>query len=108
MKDLRHLLLLLLVTVIMAITPTSMWAAHDEPASNEIWYTTNNSTKILPDMKRWKATITSIKFDKEKRCWVMTFNADVTTIGSRAFHNCSSLHSITLPNTIEKNRRRCF
>lgn len=41
-------------------------------------------------------------FDPQLNRWVMTFTADLITIGEKAFSSCSSLTSISFPHTLTK------
>ena len=44
--------------------------------------------------------IISNTYDSEKECWVIKFDGDVTTIGEWAFYACSSLTSVTIPDSV--------
>ena len=70
--------------------------------NNEIWYTNGNTTEpTTPDNTDvFGANIVSNTFDAKKECWVIKFDGDVTTIGDNAFWGCSSLTSITIPDSV--------
>ena len=67
-----------------------------KPANNEIWYTNGSTTqKTTPrETNAFGANIVSNLYDEEKKCWVITFDGDVTEIGEGAFYKCSSLTSL--------------
>ena len=69
---------------------------------NEIWYTNGSTTE--PTTPRYTdvfgANIVSNTFDAEKECWVIKFDGDATTIGNWAFGYCSSLTSVTIPDSV--------
>ncbi len=73
------------------------------PANNEIWYT-NGSTTVPTEPLRtnaFGATYLSNVYNIEKECWIMTFDCDVTQIGTEAFRSCWNLTSIYLPKSIK-------
>ena len=79
----------------------------DIPA-NEIWYTTINGSAITlsyPDV--FGAKIISNVYEKSGK-GIITFDGDVTSIGNRAFYECSSLTSITLPDSVTSIGNRAF
>ena len=76
--------------------------AQPTPANNEIWYT-NGSTTVATtpyETNVFGANIVSNTYDAEKECWVIKFDGEVTTIGREAFYKCSSLKSITIPDSV--------
>ena len=75
---------------------------NDGPANNEIWYTNGSTTEATTPNKTdvFGANILSNTYDAEKECWVIKFDGDVTTIGLDAFRNCSSLTSVTIPDSL--------
>ena len=80
----------------------SIEAPLDKIAYNEIWYT-NGSTTIATTPNKtdvFGASIVSNTYDTEKECWVIKFDSDVTTIGEKAFYGCSSLTSVTIPDSV--------
>ena len=73
-----------------------------KPANNEIWYTNGSATKPTNPRNTddFGATIISNIYDNEKECWVIKFDGEVTTIGNYAFEDCSSLTSVTIPDSV--------
>ena len=70
--------------------------------ADEIWYT-NGSTTVptTPYAKNvFGAYIESNTYDTGKECWIIKFDGDVTTIGDYAFQVCSSLTSVTIPDSV--------
>ena len=72
------------------------------PANNEIWYTNCSTTEATTPYKTnvFGANILSNTYDAEKECWVIKFDGDVTTIGDYTFSGCSSLTSVTIPDSV--------
>ncbi len=76
--------------------------AQPTPANNEIWYTNGSTTEATTPYKTnvFGANIVSNTYDAAKECWVIKFDGKVTTIGREAFYKCSSLKSITIPDSV--------
>ena len=76
--------------------------ATAKPANNEIWYTNGSTTEATTPYKTnvFGANIISNTYDADMQCWVIKFDGDVTTIGDNAFYNCSSLTTITIPDSV--------
>ena len=68
---------------------------------NQIWYT-NGSTKYATEPYRsaFDVGIVSNTYNPSKNCWVIKFDGDVTSIGDAAFLGCSSLTSVTIPDSV--------
>lgn len=68
-----------------------------KPANNEIWYTTSDEN-IIKDIRTTAFNTTLISHTYNNGKGIITFNKDITSVGSYAFYNCSTLETITLPN----------
>ena len=69
------------------------------PASNEIWYTSFNGKVVTPDnTSAFGANITSNTYNNGMG--IITFDGDVTSIGNKAFFDCDSLTSVTIPDSV--------
>lgn len=100
MRDLKQTIMFCLFFMIGMVT-----YAQEIP-NNEIWY---EASSKLPETDisyysglhtdAFNATITSHGFSNGKG--IITFNADVTSIGESAFSDCSGLTSITIPNSVK-------
>ena len=72
------------------------------PANNEIWYTNGSTTDATEpySVQYFDANIVSNTYDVEKECWVIKFDDNITSIGSYAFYQRTSLTSITIPDSV--------
>ena len=70
--------------------------------NNEIWYTNDSITKASAPSNEnvFGANIVSNTYDIDKECWVIKFDGEVTTIGWFAFADCTSLTSVTIPDSV--------
>ena len=95
-------LLLLFALAVVAMS------CGDHCPSNEIWYTSADGNIVEPysgegsqdNFTVFGANIVSNKYDADKDCWVITFDGDITSIGDGAFAHCSSLTSVTIPDSV--------
>ena len=88
-----------------AIQPMAVLEAKfvaTKPANNEIWYTNSSTTEATTpnNTNAFGANIVSNTYDTAKECWVIKFDGKVTTIGREAFYKCSSLTSVTIPDSV--------
>ena len=70
--------------------------------SDEIWYTNDSTTEPTKPYRTnvFGANILSNTYSEDSERWVIKFDGEVTTIGGSAFYNCSSLESITIPDSV--------
>ena len=66
--------------------------------NNQIWYTSSDGNVVKPYMYEFGATAKSNTYSNGKG--VITFYGDVTTIGEEAFRSCTSLTSVTIPDSV--------
>ena len=79
----------------------------DGPADNEIWYTSSDGNVVTPYATDvFGANIVSNIYENGKG--VIKFDGDVTSLGDSAFYECSSLTSITIPNSVTSFRYGTF
>lgn len=75
-----------------------------EHISNQIRYTTSDGKTITPNS--YNGTIISNTYTNGKG--VITFDCAQTSIGGGAFNNCSTLTSITIPNSVTQIGNSAF
>ena len=69
------------------------------PPSDEIWYTSSDGNIVTPSSTTYALpTIVSNTYSNGKG--IIKFASDVTSIGGIAFRECSSLTSVTIPNSV--------
>ena len=79
-------------------------------ANTEIWYTNGSTTDATTPRNEgaFGANIVSNTYDAEKECWVIKFDSAITSIGNTAFDNCTSLTSVTIPDSVTSIGSRAF
>ena len=81
--------------------------AAPQPANNEIWYTSSDGAVVTPYATNvFGANIVSNTYENGKG--VIKFDGEVAQIGERAFYNCATLTSISIPNTIYLTNKEAF
>ena len=93
----------------MAALAVEFVAPVVKPANNEIWYTNGSTTEATtPNKTAFGVNIVSNTYDAEKECWVIKFDGEVTTIGSYAFNRCSTITSVTIPESVTSINNGAF
>ena len=70
------------------------------PPANEIWYTSTDGKTITPMVSDFGQGVRIISNVYKDGKGVITFNGDLTIVGSSAFQSCSSLASVYLPESV--------
>ena len=64
-------------------------------------YTNGSTTEpINLSNNSFNVNVASNTYDPGKGCWVVKFDGDLYTIGDDVFRNCSSLTSVTIPDSV--------
>ena len=101
-----HIMKRLLATLSRLFSSTSR-----AQKTSEILYTngsTTEATKPFAPIAFGGARILSNSYDPARSCWVMAFDRIVTEIGEKAFNECTSLTSVTIPNGVTEIGRMAF
>ena len=75
----------------------------------QIWYTTTDGNKLFPSdtaPSKFGAILKSNEYKNNKG--VLTFDAPVTSIGENAFSGCTSLTSVTIPDSVTSIGKNAF
>lgn len=78
---------------------------------NQIWYTSSDNQAVTPypyASDPFDANIVSNTYNAEKKCWVLAFDKDITTIGEMAFSGCKNLTTVTIPDGVTTINGRAF
>lgn len=78
---------------------------------NQIWYTSSDNQAVTPypyASDPFDANIVSNTYNAEKKCWVLAFDKDITTIGEMAFSGCENLTTVTIPDGVTTINGRAF
>jgi len=90
-----------------AIQPMAAFELKIKPYPNEIWYTSSNGSVVVPcKTDVFGANIVSNTYENGKG--IIKFDGDVTSIGYRAFADCTSLTSVTIPNRVTSIENYAF
>lgn len=73
--------------------------SHKIP-NNQIWYTSSDAVFVTPcETDAFGASIISNIYENGRG--IITFDGNITSIGSDAFYDCDRLTSITIPNSVK-------
>ena len=79
----------------------------EKQPDNEIWYTSTNGTIVSPNNRYgFGATLLTNEYLDGKG--ILTFDGAISSLGNNAFYNCSSLESISLPQSVTSIKLNAF
>ena len=80
------------------------------PNNNQIFYVSSTASVITPYNASAfnNASITSNAYSQDRKFGIITFNKDITAIGSEAFKGCATLTAVTLPESIKTIGNHAF
>ena len=90
------------------VIPLGSDSGDTSSEDNKIYYTTSDNTKLFPktDADLYGAILISNTYKDGQG--VLVFDDAITSIGNYAFQNCSSLTSITIPNSVTSIGKSAF
>lgn len=85
----------------MVVIPLGNGSGNTSAEGNKIYYTTSDGKKLFPyntEPAAFGAFLVSNTYEEGQG--VLTFDDTITSIGDKAFYECSSLTSITIPDSV--------
>ena len=102
----------LLLSAVLTMCCTVMaWADLGTPPNNEIWYTTDNKSKLTAgkyDVGKPLCGTTITEHGESDGHYYIKFNANIEYIGENDFDNEDHITEVSLPNTITSIRDKAF
>ena len=107
----RNITRLLFSAVLMMCCTVMAWADLGTPPNNEIWYTTDNNSKLTAgkyDVGKPLCGTTISEHGESDGYYYIKFNANIEYIGENDFNNEDHITEVSLPNTITSIRDKAF